>query len=606
MRQTLRVNATLRQRATRFGLGVALLGATSLAASGGGWATEGLSRSGPFAAPAAFVPTESQGVHGSDVTGTIPTAAGLTPDAALAPPQGIPELGIAPPALPQPVLTEGTPSVLTVQDMALALADWREATALPLGTAPSEQGKQRQAVRDGIVAYYAAHGNAALWLDGARFSAAARTAMSRIERAAEDGLNLRTMVVPVLRDPDARQLAAADLALSEAVVAYARQAGGSRIDPLQINRLITAKRTIPEPAEILATVLSAPDAGAALRSYNPPQPGYAALRAKLAELRQAAPVARQGIPLGPTLKLGMRDARVPLIRSRFGLDAAVADPSGEPLVYDIKVADAVADYQRGHGLPASGTLTPRTVTMLSGGDPARLENELVANMERWRWLPRDLGPDHITVNVPDYSLDLVRNNISTHHARVVVGKPDHQTPIFSDAMRFIIVNPYWNVPLSIIKKEMLPKLAQDPNYFANHGYEVVERDGVTVVRQPPGEDNALGRIKFMFPNQHAVYLHDTNARALFGKDKRAFSHGCVRVDQPFKLAEAVLGPDHGWTEKRIQKLVGGDERTINLPVPMPIHIVYFTAYVDDGGGLQLRDDLYGYSDKVKSALGLRG
>ena len=172
-------------------------------------------------------------------------------------------------------------------------------------------------------------------------------------------------------------------------------------------------------------------------------------------------------------------------------------------------------------------------------------------------------------------------------------------------MRFIIVNPYWNVPLSIIKKEMMPKLAEDPNYFANHGYEVVERDGTTYVRQPPGDDNALGRIKFMFPNQHSVYLHDTNARALFGKDKRAFSHGCVRVDQPFKLAEVVLGKDRGWTEAKVKKLIGGNERTINLPRPLPIHIAYFTAFVDETDSLRVRDDVYGYSAKVRQALGLK-
>ena len=132
---------------------------------------------------------------------------------------------------------------------------------------------------------------------------------------------------------------------------------------------------------------------------------------------------------------------------------------------------------------------------------------------------------------------------------------------------------------------------------------MVEKNGTTFVRQPPGEDNALGRIKFMFPNEHSVYLHDTNARALFGKDKRAFSHGCVRVDQPFKLAEVVLGPN--WPEKRVKKLIGGDERTITLPKPLPIHIAYFTSFVDEAGGLQLRDDIYGYSGKVKQALGLR-
>ena len=228
----------------------------------------------------------------------------------------------------------------------------------------------------------------------------------------------------------------------------------------------------------------------------------------------------------------------------------------------------------------------------------------MANMEEWRWLPRDLGPDHVEVNIPEYTVRVIRDGAVVHQTRVVVGQPDKPTPIFSQQMRFIIVNPYWNVPLSIIKKEMMPKLASDPDYFQNHGYEVIERNGTTFVRQPPGDGNALGRIKFMFPNQHSVYLHDTNARSYFGRDKRALSHGCVRVDLPFAFAEAVLGPDSGWTEARVKKLIGGKERTINLPKPLPIHIVYFTAFVDAQTGFQLRDDVYGYTDRVKLALGL--
>jgi murein L,D-transpeptidase YcbB/YkuD len=192
-----------------------------------------------------------------------------------------------------------------------------------------------------------------------------------------------------------------------------------------------------------------------------------------------------------------------------------------------------------------------------------------------------------------------------HQTRVVVGQPDKPTPVFAQQMRFIIVNPYWNVPLSIIKNEMLPKLAADANYFADHGYEMVERNGVRYVRQPPGDDNALGRIKFMFPNSHAVYLHDTNARSYFARDMRALSHGCVRVEQPFSFAEAVLGRENGWTEGRVKRLIGGQERTVNLPKPLPILITYFTAYVDPQSGFQLRDDVYSYAGRVKLALNLQ-
>ena len=260
---------------------------------------------------------------------------------------------------------------------------------------------------------------------------------------------------------------------------------------------------------------------------------------------------------------------------------------------------------------AAGSAPPRTALLaasaaLPGGNPRRLERALLANMEEWRWLPRALGPDRIEVNIPAFEARVMRDGAVAHQARVVVGQPDKPTPLFSQRMTFIIVNPYWNVPLSIIRKEMIPKLAADPTYFQDHGYEVVERDGVTTVRQPPGDGNALGRIKFMFPNSHSVYLHDTNARSLFGRDKRALSHGCVRVDRPFAFAEAVLGRRNGWTEARVQKLVGGTERVINLPEPLPIHIVYFTAFVDPKTGLQLRDDVYGTMGRIEGALGLGG
>jgi murein L,D-transpeptidase YcbB/YkuD len=224
-------------------------------------------------------------------------------------------------------------------------------------------------------------------------------------------------------------------------------------------------------------------------------------------------------------------------------------------------------------------------------------------MERWRWMPRDMGQERIEVNIPDYTVRVYRGETIIHQARVIVGKPQTPTPIFSNSMQFLIVNPYWNVPPSIIKKEMLPKLKEDPDYLKKLGYEVLpQKGGGFAVRQPPGERNALGWIKFMFPNEHSVYLHDTPTRNLFANAKRAFSHGCVRVDQPFSLAEIVLGD--GWTEERVKGLKGGGERMVKMPRPLPIHIGYFSAFVDEHGKLQLREDIYGYSQKVKAALGL--
>jgi murein L,D-transpeptidase YcbB/YkuD len=467
---------------------------------------------------------------------------------------------------------------------------------------PPRNAQQRR-FREAIAAVYEARDHAPLWTSERGWNGQAISVMARLERASDDAIDLRLTPLPVLRPGDAAALAMADLALSEAVANYARQASGGRIDPRSISKHISVRLDVIEPARSLAEISLASDAGAALVDYNPQHRGYRLLRDKLAEVRQAAPaVAQRRISSGPVLRPGMKDERVPLIRARFGLDRA-SDLGADELLYDTRVAEAVADFQKSKGIPASGTLTARTVDALSDGVPERLEDEIVANMERWRWMPRDMGHERIEVNIPDYTVRVYRGDEVVHKARVIVGKPKTPTPVFSDAMEFLIVNPYWNVPPSILRNEMLPKLREDPDSLRRMGYEVVRnRDGGISVRQPPGERNALGWIKFMFPNEHAVYLHDTPTRHLFANAKRAYSHGCVRVDQPFALAEIVLG--EGWTEERVKKLKGGGERTVRMPRPLPIHIGYFSAFVDETGKLQLREDLYGHSQKVKAALGL--
>jgi murein L,D-transpeptidase YcbB/YkuD len=229
---------------------------------------------------------------------------------------------------------------------------------------------------------------------------------------------------------------------------------------------------------------------------------------------------------------------------------------------------------------------------------SRLEGDILANMERWRWLPADLGTRHIWVNVPEYRLRVLDHGRLMHEARVIVGKPDTPTPLFSEMMDHAIVNPSWNVPPSIFKNEFY----SDPAYAASRGYQVVRtKDGIRI-RQPPGERNALGFIKFMFPNQHAVYLHDTPSRNLFGAERRAFSHGCVRLDQPFRFGQIVLGDE--WTEPRLRSLIGRGERTIRLPQRIPVHLTYFTTFIDEKGELRQIADLYGVNNKVRVALGL--
>jgi L,D-transpeptidase YcbB len=346
----------------------------------------------------------------------------------------------------------------------------------------------------------------------------------------------------------------------------------------------------------LNSMSEAADGAFALQSYNPPHPEYAALRNALETTRNNRPVVASGepIPEGPLLRIGMRDPRVPLIRARLGLgyDAAA--------VYDRNVSIKVASLQRDNGLPVTGAFTPMTRRVLVGEGPTAEEAEIIANMEFWRWMPRQLGAEHILVNAPSLGMVLRKDGNVVHEARIVIGKDATQTPFFSDMMDHIVVNPSWYVPPGILKRE--PKYL-DPAWASARGYELRTRGTITTVRVPPGASNALGNVKFMFPNEHSVYLHDTPKRSVFNAQNRALSNGCVRVENPFQLA-ALLFASEGWTEERFRKLIGGGERHMKLPKKIPIHLAYFTLAVDSGGKLIRYPDVYGHSSRLRQLLGL--
>lgn len=443
------------------------------------------------------------------------------------------------------------------RDLALALDAWASSGDAALGP-------ERRRLRAALAAAYADRDLAPFWIENGDWRASARAALARLALAADDGLDLRAYATPDAEK--AAPTAADELALSEAIAAYALQARGARIDPERISRLVGAKTTLPDPALAVAEIAGAgATAGDALQTYNPTHYGYQQLREKLIELRtqRASAPASDGLYAAATGNVTQSDVLPPASKSK---------------------------RRRAAGLAKAST--------------SRVEAEIIANMERWRWLPRDLGEERVEVNIPDFELAVVRNGEVTHRTRIIVGKEATPTPIFSNALQYIIVNPFWNVPPSILNKEMLPKANGDVAAIAASGFNVSYRGGKLVVRQPPGERNALGRIKFMFPNDFSVYLHDTPSRNLFAASHRAFSHGCMRVDAPFAFAQAVLGPGSGWSESRVRRLIGGSERYINLAKPLPIHIEYFTAYVDEGGRIVLRPDLYGYSARVRKALGL--
>ncbi len=484
----------------------------------------------------------------------LPAAAEkLVPPALPAPPRAAPvDKPISPP-LPAPVQAgEGMPDILR--------AAFTKAAASPLF------GRLLKPERDAISTYYEAHGFKLLWhRDDGALTPAGLAVLDRLAHAAEEGLDPDDYAAAAsqgaLTHPE--EIADGEWRVSAAALAYARDARGARVNPSRLSALITPELSLPSADELLDKLARAEGAGRALDAYNPQGDSYLNLRMALAKLRS------ETVTPSP-------------------------DKSGDR--GGTEIASVTPDALKGRtGSPAG----KRGVAALP---PKRVEADIVANMERWRWLPPELGDRYILVNVPEFTLRYINNGALAHVARVVVGKPTSPTPIFSGEMKFLVVNPSWYIPPSILKKEFLPKLAYDPLYAERQGYVVTWHGGQASIRQPPGERNALGRIKFMFPNRHSVYLHDTPARSLFAKSERAFSHGCVRVDQPFKLAEYVLNDKAAWPEKRIEKLIGGDERTIGLSRQLPVHLAYFTLAADADGTLHRFGDIYGLDPRLEAAL----
>jgi murein L,D-transpeptidase YcbB/YkuD len=358
--------------------------------------------------------------------------------------------------------------------------------------------------------------------------------------------------------------------------------------------------------------------GASLAALTPSHPQYTRLRDALQQYRDLA--AKGGWPQLPaTLKLkpGQHSAEVPALARRL---TATGDFSGTvhdgDTAYTPELQEAVKRFQRRHGLADDGVVAPATVAQLNVPVERRIE-QIALNLERWRWLPRDLGDRYVLVNIPEYRLEVWDHGNVPVSMRVVVGKKDTPTPIFNDQMTYLVFAPYWNVPPDIASKETIPSVMKDPAFLDRTNMEVLDRSGRVVdaasidlsqpdhyrFRQRPGGKNSLGYVKFMFPNQFNVYLHDTPADSLFARAARSFSHGCVRVEQPERLAEYVLHDQPEWTPEQIEAAMhGGQEKSVKLREPLPVYLGYFTARVSADGILQFRDDIYGIDARQQTLL----
>lgn len=456
----------------------------------------------------------------------------------------------------------------------------------------------------GVAAFYRSNGYRPLWIGNGAPNQRTSAVIAVMRNADADGLNPKSFHIPDFQKTqgDPEKLAEAELKLTEAVLTYARQAQAGRFNAKAVSPDIDATQIPPRAEEVLHRLAEGSDSAAALRSFNPPQAGYKALRAKLAELRahpgHGKPIV---IPRGPLLKYGVRDTRVPLLRKRLGVPAA-----RDNFVYDAAVTNAVRRFQAGAGLRPDGVLGPNSLAVLNAASHRNVIATIVANMERWRWLPRDLGSAYVMVNIPDFTLKVVHDGQTIWTTKLVVGKPETPTPLFSAKIENIVLNPTWHVPESIIYNEYLPALQRDPHILDRLGLKLIRGpDGNLSVQQPPGEDNALGQMKFNFPNRFQVYLHDTPEKRLFKLSYRAFSHGCMRVDNPAKFGEVLLSlalPRAHYTAATLKQAWGGSEQWLKFRRKIPVYIVYMTAFVNDDGRLVVRKDLYGIDKKVNAVL----
>ena len=477
----------------------------------------------------------------------------------------------------------------------------------------------RKAERTAVEKFYASREFAPVWTAAGKLTDGGKGVVARLKDAASEGLNPSDYPVPnfaLATTPDA--LADADLKLTASALDYARHAQSGRMHWSQVSGDIQYPEHPTDPSEVLANVTQAKDSSAALDSYNPPHKLYRALKAKLAELRGQADGPVNQIADGPALKytpargkkqgeVAIEDERVPQLRAKLGITENPHDTH-----YDATVAEAVRKFQAQAELKPTGVLDERTISAINSPKRDRQIDTVIVNMERWRWLPRDLGAPsvgdaYVILNIPDYTLKVMQHGQPVWTTRVVTGQPGvHATPLLTETMKFITVNPTWNVPPSIIYNEYLPALQQDPTVLERMGLRLeYARDGSVHISQPPGERNALGRVRFNFPNKFLVYQHDTNEKHLFAKEDRAFSHGCMRVQNPDQYASILLNitdPHGHYTPEKIRSMYGQSEIDIKFPTPIPVNITYQTAFVDDSGILQVRRDVYGRDSTMLSLL----
>ncbi len=499
-----------------------------------------------------------------------------------------------------------------------------------------------------LAAFYEELSGTTIWATTDGLTAKGKAAIEEIGKADDWGLRASDFDVP---HPSPGPLTAdaaakAEIEIAQAVLKYARYARGGRINPASISQLMDQSPTLKAPKSVLTEIAAADAPDAYLRSLHPQHEQFQRLRQVLLKLRgsdekvedepEEDPALSVKLPPGRLLRGGMEDPQVALLRKRLKVPAD--DPTKEN-VYDQALQDAVIEFQRSKGLRQDALVGNNTRAVLNGqpkpvavSSSSTLERVLI-NMERWRWVPAELGDYYVWDNVPEFLTRVVKDGKVIHTDKIIVGQPSWPTPIFSADMKFIVFHPSWGVPSGIKSKELAPLLRKSSGgaglfgifgggYSAQavldayqlkayyNGRQIdpnqVDWSSANIAaysfQQPPGPKNVLGDVKFMFPNSHDVYMHDTPERNLFVKSFRALSHGCMRVEEPRKLAEILLGEDKGWSPQKVRGMFNGYSNQVTLDKHIPVHITYFTASVDDNGKLRTYADFYGLDSRTSAAL----
>jgi murein L,D-transpeptidase YcbB/YkuD len=534
------------------------------------------------------------------------------------------------------------PAAASVSDAVIPPAD-----AVVMAVRQKLSASDKGAGNEALAAFYEQHHGAAIWVSESGLTDKGKAVVKEIGRADDWGLPASDFQLPHVSGSLSPEAAAdAEIMVGKAVLKYARYARGGRTDPRRISRLMDVDPPLVAPKTVLSDISVRDQPDAYLRGLQPKHEQFERLRQVLLKLRGASAVEEEEAPEDPALavklppggviRAGQRDSQILLLRQRLKVPAD--DMTSENL-YDDALLEAVREFQRSNNLRPDGIIGNNTRAALNGqprpqpvsGD-AKIQRILV-NMERWRWLPEDLGPFYVWDNVPEALTRIVSEGKIIHTDRIVVGQPSWPTPIFSADMKTVVFHPSWGVPPGIKAKELAPLLRKSSGgaglfgifgggYSAQavldayqlkaymNGRQVnanqIDWNSVNInavsFQQPPGPKNPLGQVKFMFPNSHDVYMHDTPDKELFSRTSRALSHGCMRVQDPRRLAEIILGHDKGWSPDKVRSMFNGYSSTIALNKHIPVHITYMTARVDDSGKLLTFPDFYGLDSRTAAAL----